>query len=227
MSIKSCPSREYHPDSQNFHSDAAKIDIIIETSKFWSSEIKKNCIFLWWVATKFSNKLNFGASFFSYCTFWYHTGVRTICDCHEVSWPRCDTYNIYEKQKKRLICRHNAHRQRVRQRGLPFQVLLRLLLDDNLISAHKLRMYLSSSSTLAKLFPCCFSARSILAKNSSSVINVESFFSFTSFLANRVSRFISGSLSAINHACTECGTCASVCPSEAISLPWSHRTYRA
>jgi ferredoxin len=66
-----------------------------------------------------------------------------------------------------------------------------------------------------------------LAKNSSSVINVESFFSFTSFLANRVSRFISGSLSAINHACTECGTCASVCPSEAISLPWSHRTYRA
>ena len=78
-----------------------------------------------------------------------------------------------------------------------FQVLLRLLLDDNLILAHKLRMYLSSSSTLEKLFPCCFSARSILAKNSSSVINVGSFFSFTSFLANRVSRFISGSLSAM------------------------------
>ena len=28
------PSRETYPDSQNFHSDGAKIDIIIETSKF-------------------------------------------------------------------------------------------------------------------------------------------------------------------------------------------------
>ena len=56
------------------------------------------------------------------------------------------------------------------------QVCLSLLLDDDLILAHKLRIYLSSSSTLSKLFPGCFSARSILVKNSSSVINEESSF---------------------------------------------------
>ena len=39
------------------------------------------------------------------------------------------------------------------------QVFLRLLLDDNLIQAHKLRIYLSSSSTLAKLLPCCLARR--------------------------------------------------------------------
>ena len=31
--------------SQNFHSDAAKIGIISETSKFWSSKFKEKCIF--------------------------------------------------------------------------------------------------------------------------------------------------------------------------------------
>ena len=31
--------------SQNFHSDAAKIGIISETSKFWSSECIENYIF--------------------------------------------------------------------------------------------------------------------------------------------------------------------------------------
>ena len=43
---KALPHAGFYPDSQNFHSDAAKIDIIIETSKFWSSEIKKNCFFM-------------------------------------------------------------------------------------------------------------------------------------------------------------------------------------
>ena len=42
---KALPHAGFYPDSQNFHSDAAKIDIIIETSKFWSSEIKKNAFF--------------------------------------------------------------------------------------------------------------------------------------------------------------------------------------
>ena len=47
-----------------------------------------------------------------------------------------------------------------------FQVCLSLFFDDNLILAHRLRIYLSSSSTFAKLLPGCFSARSNLAKNS-------------------------------------------------------------
>ena len=78
-----------------------------------------------------------------------------------------------------------------------FQVFQRIILDDNLILHYKLRIYLSSSSTLAKLLPGCFSARSIFAKNSSLVIKVGSSFSFTNFLTYRVSRFISRSLSAM------------------------------
>ena len=78
-----------------------------------------------------------------------------------------------------------------------FQVLLSLFFNDNTVVAHKLRMYLSSSSTLSNLLPGCFSARSIFARNSSLVINVESFFSFTNFLAYRVRRFINDSLSAM------------------------------
>ena len=34
---KALPHAGFYPDSQNFHSDAAKIDIIIETSKFSGS----------------------------------------------------------------------------------------------------------------------------------------------------------------------------------------------
>jgi len=78
-----------------------------------------------------------------------------------------------------------------------FQIFLRLFFNDNCIMTHKPRIYLSSSSTLEKLLPGCFSALSNLAKNSSLVIKVGSSFSFTSFLAYRVRRLISGSLSAI------------------------------
>jgi len=77
------------------------------------------------------------------------------------------------------------------------QVCLCLFLDDNLISAHKLRIYWSSSSTLVKLLPGCFSARSILAKKSSFVIKVVSSFSATSlrrYLAARFSRFSSSAM---------------------------------
>jgi len=70
-------------------------------------------------------------------------------------------------------------------------------LDDDRVIAPRLRMYLSSSSTLAKRLPGCCSARSIFAKNSSFVMSVESCFSFTNFLAYRVRRFISGSQSAM------------------------------
>ena len=39
------PSQETYLDSQNIHLDAAKIGIISETSKFWSSECMENYMF--------------------------------------------------------------------------------------------------------------------------------------------------------------------------------------
>ena len=78
-----------------------------------------------------------------------------------------------------------------------FQICLSLFFDNYFISAHRLRMYLSSSSTLSKLLPGCFSARSILAKNSSSVIKDGSFFSAANlrrYLAARLSRFSSSAI---------------------------------
>ena len=82
-----------------------------------------------------------------------------------------------------------------------FQVLICLSRYFHLISHCSPRMYLSNSSTLSKetYSPrcTCFSARSNFAKYSSLVIKVGSSFSFTSFLAYRVRRLISGSLSAI------------------------------
>jgi len=78
-----------------------------------------------------------------------------------------------------------------------FQICLSLFLNDYFILAHRLRMNLSSSSTLSKLLPGCFSARSILAKNSSFVIKVGSFFSpanLRRYLAARLSRFSSSAI---------------------------------
>jgi hypothetical protein len=37
VSIKACPSRECHPDSQNIHFDVAKIQNISESSKYFGN----------------------------------------------------------------------------------------------------------------------------------------------------------------------------------------------
>ena len=63
------------------------------------------------------------------------------------------------------------------------QVRLSFLCNINEVAAHRQRIYLSNSSTFSNLLEGPFSASSSMAKYSSFVIKVESFFSFTSFLA--------------------------------------------
>lgn len=81
------------------------------------------------------------------------------------------------------------------------QIFLSLLrINDVVHSQSELsHAFISSGSEKRLPFPCLISSRasSTRAKNSSLLISVEASFSFTNFLAYRVSRLISGSLSAM------------------------------
>lgn len=98
---------------------------------------------------------------------------------------------LSDKSKSLLISFRLAFAQRL-------QVFLRRLLDFHKVATHKLRIYLSSSSTLSNLLPGCSLASSTRAKNSSFVISAESAaISFTTlrrYLATRANTVSSSAI---------------------------------
>lgn len=80
----------------------------------------------------------------------------------------------------------------------PLKVLLSLCLDFHTISAHRLRIYRSSSATLLNVTPGCFLASSTRAKNSALDISAESFSfsaaSFRRYFTARFNRFSSSAM---------------------------------